>query len=72
MPKNAERNENGETFAEWLAAVDRLIGHKCGLTHRDFVDFPSYDTWNDGATPADALEVLAEWDELFAAIVGEI
>lgn len=32
--------------------------------HRhDGSDWPSYDTWTDDASPAEALEVWAEWND---------
>lgn len=61
-------NDDGETFAEWTAAIDALISDLCGMSHSDFADAPYYDNWADGVTPDEMLSVIADYDEIFAMI----
>lgn len=61
-------NDDGQTFAEWLAVIDELIADQCGMSHLDFADAPYYDNWADGVTPDEMLSVIADYDEVFAMI----
>ena len=66
----AQIDDDGETindltFTQWLKAVDAILArHLQGFTHLDLVDFPSRDTWNDEATPAEGALVCLEWQDL--------
>ena len=63
--KMTDQTVNGLTIKQWLAKVDALVIGICGMSVHDLCDFPIWDTWQDGASPKDALEVIAEWDDLF-------
>jgi hypothetical protein len=58
------RNEEGLTFEEWMAKVDRVIAAHCGLGSGDLADQTYWDWWNDGVSPRDAAEMTLE-DEGF-------
>ena len=63
-------NDDGLTMAEWLAAIDALVADLCGMRHADFADAPYWDNWEAGVTPDEMLSVIAEYDEIFSAILG--
>lgn len=63
-------NDDGQTFAEWLAAIDALISDACGMGHSDFADAPYFDNWADGVTPDEMLSVIADYDEILSAILS--
>lgn len=69
---DAPTNDDGLTFAQWRAAVDRIVRRACGLSSDDFADAPYWDSWADGLKPAEMLEVIADYDEVAAAILAEI
>jgi len=48
-----------QTFESWLAAVDRIVIAKVGLGIEDGIDWPSRDTFDDGATPKEGAQVWA-------------
>lgn len=60
-----------EDFAAWMMQVDRLLLAKVGLTSADLVDAPYFDSWNDGLDAEEMLDVIAEYDELLAAMLEE-
>lgn len=62
-----ERQDNVK-FEQWLGAIDALVADLCGMSHADFADAPYYDNWADGVTPDEMLSVIADYDEIFAAI----
>ncbi len=45
------------SFEAWTAEVDKLLLKKYGVTSEDGVDWPQWDCWDDGLTPAEAVEV---------------
>jgi hypothetical protein len=51
-------NINGDSFAEWLADLDRVLIGLCGLVHADLADFASYDAWQDGREVDEVAEEL--------------
>ena len=51
-------NENGETFAAWYAAANKVCSGISGLTLDDLADGPSWDAWNDGVPPREYAEEL--------------
>lgn len=57
MDKN-ERNEQGLTFAEWLAQANAEVLAHCGLSLEDLPDSCTYDAWLDCVEPADHVEEL--------------
>lgn len=64
-------NDDGLTFTAWRAAIDQIIGAACGMAADDFADAPYYDNWADGVTPEEMISVIAEYDEIAAAIFAE-
>lgn len=70
MPKQVAVNDDGLTFDEWLAEVDAVIGRKIGLTSADLADFPSWDLWHDGVSPADGAAECVERDDTFGDLAG--
>lgn len=64
-----ERNSNGQTIAEWKRDVDKLCQEVCGLTFDCLVDFPIWDSWNAALTAEETLDVLAEYDDMFAGML---
>lgn len=53
-------------FKDWLGEVDDYLRSKTGLTHDDFADGPSNDSWRGGVTPEDYARQLLEeagWTE---------
>ena len=57
-------NENGETFAAWYAAANKVCSGISGLTLDDLADAPSWDCWHDCMTPREFAEMVLE-DEGF-------
>jgi hypothetical protein len=72
MPITEHETRNGLSFKSWLHEVDLIVLGRFGLGVRDFADFPSYDTWEAGTEPKDAIEVIAEYDEILAAMIEEL
>lgn len=52
------------TFQEWLRKADRLVLEETGMSVHDFVDAPWNDAWKDGLDPREALEFLADHDDI--------
>lgn len=54
-----------ESFALWMALVDTELARRVGLTSRDLEDFASRDSYESGASPAEAAEECMENSDLF-------
>lgn len=48
------------SFNAWIRAVDALIAHRVGLTHRDLPDWLWADHFEDGASPEEAVDEFFE------------
>lgn len=48
------------TFQQWLAAVDRALTAKVGLTHRDIADQTWHDWYDADYTPRQAMREALE------------
>jgi hypothetical protein len=53
-------NANGDSFAEWLADLDRHLIKLAGVTHSDLADFCSWDAWQDCREVDEVAEELLE------------
>lgn len=61
-----------ERFALFMALVDRRLLGMVGLTAMDMADFPSWDCYESGMSPADAaMECLYEQDGFDMFFGGE-
>lgn len=56
--------EEGLSYEDWFAKVDGILLDKVGIGANDGSDWPSWDTWNDGATPLDAIEAWADYQDI--------
>lgn len=56
MIETTDINENGLTFPQWYAQVDRIVISIAGLGIEDLADGPSWDSWNDGMSPQEYAE----------------
>jgi hypothetical protein len=54
---------NDEHFALWMLMVDRRLRNACGLTSRDLADFPSYDEYESGSSPAEGARACLEYQD---------
>lgn len=61
-------NDNGLTFAQWMAKVDRAINARVGLSSADLADACYWDSWADGVTPSDAAADALASDDMFSGI----
>jgi len=48
------------TFESWLAKVDSAVVRRIGLGVDDLEDFPYYDLFEDGMTPAETARLVLE------------
>ena len=48
MGDNPNLNDDGLTFDQWYASVDRLVVQTAGVGIDDLADGPSWDCWHDG------------------------
>ena len=62
---------NGHTFQQWLCEIDAILAIRVGLSAADGADWPSYDTWESGSTPQEALETWLAWQD-FPDMLGEL
>jgi hypothetical protein len=62
-----------ERFALWLRLVDRRIQRMSGgvICLLDLGDFPSRDSYDEGLSPREGVDVLREYDDLFDAFASE-
>ena len=49
------------TYTEWMDEVDNLILGQYGVSVYDGIDWNSRDTYDDGCTPRDAVEVWFDY-----------
>ena len=61
-----KRNDQGDTFKQWLAKVDRILVGRIGFDHQDLEDFMSYDAWDEGMTPKEGAEECLMNDTTYA------
>lgn len=48
-------------YKTWMEQVDNEVSELCGMSVHDLPDFPSWDLWDAGETPAEgAREALRE------------
>jgi len=59
-------------FNDWLAAINDIVIDLAGVGVNDLVDWNSHDSWSSGDTPEEALDAIAEFDDLFAALLEEV
>lgn len=63
-------------FAEWLNTVDQMVVQTAGLSMFDFPDALWRDHFDDGLSPRDAIETVAEndggaWAQVWAFMEGD-
>jgi hypothetical protein len=61
-------NDDGITFAAWMAKVDRAIYARVGLSSDDLADACYWDSWADGVSPSDAAADAIGSDDMFTGI----
>lgn len=59
------------TFERWLELVDLEVQRILGVSVHDLSDFPSRDTFDSGATPAEGAQAALEDDDLVSLVFGE-
>ena len=60
----ADVNIDGLTLAKWLGQVDHELIRLCDMPSGCLADFPAWDLWADGVSPAEAARVcLLEWND---------
>lgn len=47
-------------YVEWLNEVDRLLEARCGLDHRDLVDYLWADLYEEGISAQDAVDQFCD------------
>ena len=55
-----KHNQDGQTFKEWMKAVDRRIASVCGLSSMDLADICYWDMWNDDCPATEAANEALE------------
>lgn len=66
-----EVNEHGQTYSQWLDAIDKIMLANFGITSSDAVDAPYRDNFLDGVSPLDMVYEIGEWDEIVGAFIAE-
>ncbi len=59
----ATKKVNGLTFQQWLCEIDAILVTYIGLSANDGADWSSFDTWESGCSPGDAIEVWLAWQD---------
>lgn len=49
---------------KWLSEVNRILLRKIGISVHDLADFDIYNTWRDGASPAEGAYRALEFDDM--------
>ena len=55
-----------QTFAEWMARIDKILESRFGLTSRDLPDQCYRDEYEAGTSPLEAIRIALDaegWDE---------
>lgn len=62
-----------ERFALWLRLVDRRVQRmtKGVVTMFDLADWNSRDTFDAGCSPAEGVDAIADYDDMFASWMAE-
>lgn len=55
---------NTLTFERWFQLVDIEVQKICGVSVHELSDFPSWDTWDSGASPKEGAETALADDDL--------
>lgn len=66
-----DKNDQGETFEQWLAKVDKVLVARIGFDHMDLEDFLSFDAWDDGMTAEEGAEACLENDSIYSQALEE-
>lgn len=63
-------NEDGLTFRQWYLKADEAMTALCGLDVDDLPDGDSWNSWNDGVSPAQYARDLFQQERADAEMFG--
>ena len=59
------------SFERWFELVDLEVERILGVSVHELSDFPSRDTYDSGATPAEGAQAALEDDDLVTLVFGD-
>lgn len=62
---------NNLSFERWFELVDIEVQKILGVSVHELSDFPSWDTWDSGATPAEGAQAALADDDLVSLVFGD-